>query len=188
MRWFIILLLVLGTLFIACDSPTDTKPTPIADALKALETAYNNADLTAYKATLDASSYLFHFSESDQQDPDWDAPETYSYEEDTNSTENMFNAVGAENIELTLTLPEFEEPGDDVNTFIVEEVGYDLYVTIPAYNITYHAQHVCKIEMTKVDGVWLITDLWDIVSFCGAGNSGPCVDETWGTIKYRFGY
>ncbi|MCD4734365.1 hypothetical protein K8R78_09045 [bacterium] len=186
MRWFIILLFVLGTLFIACDTPTDAEPAPIADLLKALETAYNNADLAAYKATLDANSYLFHFCEQDQQL--WDAPETFSYEEDINSTENMFNAVGAENIELTLTLPEFEEPADDVNTFVLDEVPFSLYVTLPDDNITYPARHLCKIEMTKVDDKWLISDLWEIISSYGAGNSGQCGHETWGSIKHRFYY
>ena len=185
MRWFFILFFVLGTLFIACDTPTDTEPAPIADALKALETAYNNADLAAYKATLDANSYLFHFSEYDQQNPDWGIPETYSYTQDTDSTERMFADIGAENIELTLSLPEFEEPGDDVSTFVVDEIGYDLYVTIPDQSLTYHARGRCKFELTKIDGNWLVSDLWDFFQDYG----GLCEDdESWGIIKYIFGY
>ncbi len=178
MRWFIILLFVLGTLFIACDTPTDTEPTPIADALKALETAYNNADLAAYKATLNADSYLFHFCEQDQRD--WDAPETLSYTQDTNSTERMFADLGAENIELTFTLPEFEEPTDDVSSFILDEVTY--YLTIDDFLST---QATCKFEMIKVDGNWLISDLWDYYDYY----SGLCgIPPSWGLIKYIFSY
>ncbi len=183
MRWFIILLFVLGTLFIACDTPTDAEPTPIADALKALETAYNNADIAAYKATLDASSYLFHFSEQDQQNPDWGIPETYNYTQDTDSTEKMFTVDWVGSIELTLALPEFEEPGDDVNTFVIDEVGYNLYVTIPDHNLTYHARGKCKFELAKIDGNWLISALWDYFG----DNGGLCDEDTsWGYIKYIF--
>ncbi len=182
MRWFFILLFVLGTLFIACDTPTDAEPTPIADALKALETAYNNADLAAYKATLDTDSYLFHFSERDQQDPD--IPETFSYEEDTNSTEAMFTSDAVGSIELTLTLPEFDEPAVDVNIFILDQVAYNLLITIPADNVTYYAQDICKFELTKIASNWLVSDLWD-----NYGDSGGLCSKSmsWGYIKYIFG-
>jgi hypothetical protein len=184
MRWFFILLFALGTLFIACDSPTDTKPTPIADVLKALETAYNNADLAAYKATLDASNYLFHFSEQDQQDPDWDIPETYNYTQDTDSTEKMFTVDWVGSIELTLALPEFTEPANGTNNFVLDEVVYEILITIPDDNVTYRSQANCKFELAKIDGNWLISALWDYFGDTG----GLCDEDTsWGYIKYIFG-
>ncbi len=193
---FVLALLVSVSLLGCTKTPADPgdpgpgDPTPqitVRQTINSLEYVYNNADAEDYPNLLDEDSFRFYFSEHDQNDPDDPLPAYYNYVEDVAATTSLFEneGIGAENIDLTLAIPEFDEPAEGTDTFRVEHVPYDLYVTVPADYITYHAQHTCTFELTRVDGKWLITKWWDEYTGGRAGCSDEQVEEsTWGQIKY----
>ncbi len=165
--------------------PGDETPTQatVKGAIGVLEECYNAADFEVYRNLLNENDFTFYFEGYDPDDP---LSATYNYVEDIDSTRNLFDHhdAGVLDIDLTLTIPEFDEPAVGTDTFTVEEVPYDLYVTVPADNIIYYASHTCKFEFTRVDGKWLITKWWDVVSgYITGGSDEQSMECTWGSIK-----
>lgn len=188
---FVLALLVSVSLLGCTKTPTDPgdeTPTQatVKGTIELLEDYYCNANSEDYPNLLNENDFAFYFSEHDQNDPDDPLPASYNYTEDVAATTALFEheGIGAENIDLTLAIPEFDEPAEGTDTFRVEHIPYDLYVTVPAQYITYHAQHTCSFELTRVDGKWLITKWWDEYTGSRAGCSDEQVEEsTWGSIK-----
>jgi len=142
-------------------------PTNPKIALNNLEWCYDNAQYYDKYETLIHDSFTFYFSERDQSQG---LPATYNKTEDLDVTLGLFenDGIGAENIDLTLSIPDnYLPPGDDETTERMEHIAYDLWVTVSNENITYHAQHTASFELTRQDDVdsnearWYISKWWD---------------------------
>ena len=177
---FVLALLAVGSScdFFKISNPGDNDrhvadwydPTNPKIALQNLEWCYNNAQYYDRYETLIHDNFTFYFSEHDVNDPDDPLPATYNKVEDLESTLGLFenDGIGAENSDLTLSLPEdYYPPGDDETTERISHIPYDLSVTVPAKNITYHAQHTASFELTRQDdddsenARWYISKWWD---------------------------
>ncbi|MCD4732831.1 hypothetical protein K8R78_01185 [bacterium] len=172
--------LIAVSLFVAigCIDPQIPPTTPPVEwqnptnpkiVLENLEWCYNNAMYYDRYETLIHDSFTFYFSERDQGQG---LPATYNKVEDLQSTQSLFenDAIGAQNIDLTLAIPEnYLPPADDETTERMSHIPYDLYVTIPAESMTYHAQHTASFELTRQDDAgsdqarWYIGKWWDEV-------------------------
>jgi len=180
-----VLVLVLLVGGIGCDlikinTPKDPKkrvedwysPTNPKIALQNLEWCYNFTMYYDKYDTLIHDNFTFYFSEHDQNNQDNPLPATYNKTEDLGATLRLFenDDIGAENIDLTLSIPDdYLPPSDDVDgaTDRINHVPYDLYVTVPSQSVTYHASHTASFEMTRQDDVdgtearWYISKWWD---------------------------
>ncbi len=129
-------------------------PTEPKIVLQNLEWCYNFTMYYDKYETLIHDEFTFYFSEHDQNDPTEPLPATYNKTEDLEATQGLFenDGIGAENIDLTLKIPsDYLAPGDDVFVYKINHVPYDLYVTVPAENITYHASHNASFELIRLD-------------------------------------
>jgi len=177
-------LLFVSVFVLSCIGPADPilHRETVRGVIGLLEDYYNSASVGGYQTYL-LSIFTFHFSEHDQNQG---LPATYDYTEDVASTRSLFEheGIGADNIDLTFAIPEFDEPAEGTNTFKVELIPYDLYVTNSLDQITYHAQHTCSFELIRIDGNWYISQWWDEVHGYITGGSGEQMKETtWGQIK-----
>ncbi len=146
-------------------------PTNPKIALQNLEWCYNNAEYYDRYETLIHDNFTFYFSEHDVNDPDDPLPATYNKTEDLQSTRDLFenDGIGAENIDLHLDIKSYLPPGGDATTERVSHIPYDLYVNVPAREITYHANHTASFELTRQDdddddsedARWYISKWWD---------------------------
>ncbi len=145
-------------------------PTDPEIVLENLEWCYNNAMYYDRYETLIHDNFTFYFSAFDQGEG---LPATYNKVEDLESTRGLFESegIGAENIDLTLALPaNYLPPGDDAITERISHIPYNLYVSIPDKEITYHAQHTASFELTRQDDAgydkarWYMSKWWDEVN------------------------
>jgi len=192
MRTTIFVLALLMSVFVlGCTGPADPvdeipPQATVKGVIELLEDYYVNANSADYPNLLDENSFTFYFNEHDQNDPDNPLPATFNYIEDVAATTRLFENedIGAENIDLTLAIPEFDEPAAGTDTFRVEHIPYDLYATIPSQSVTYRASHTCSFELIRIDSNWYISKWWDEYTGSLAGCSGEQMEETtWGQIK-----
>jgi len=79
--------------------------------------------------TIFADDFVFYFDDADVVD---EIPASWGLQDELDAAEAMFEITGADNIQLTLTLPQdFSEPACD--TGALEGVAYDIRVTIEDY-------------------------------------------------------
>lgn len=91
---------------------------------------------------------------------------------------NIFDKVGANNIELTLIMPDgFDEPEDDTCT--INGVAYDIRVAVPDDDTIYPAQGMCNFSLEKSDGEWRFDEWYDLVGYRLLGGELT----SWGAIK-----
>ncbi len=132
------------------------------------------ADIDAY-AGIFTDEFIFYFDPSDVDQgltPCWDLQDELA------AAELLFDNVGANSIELTLTLPDgFEEPDGD--TGAVNGAAYYIQVAVPDYDLIYVAQGNCNFGLERADGEWRFTTWYDLVGYRLLGG----VYTSWGRIK-----
>ncbi|MCX7020874.1 MAG: hypothetical protein NTW26_01110 [bacterium] len=173
---------------LSCSTGTDGEDgvphdqTTVMGTLLLFEDVWNDGDMDTYKVLLD-EGFTFYFDPQDVGG-DSDIPPSWGYTMEIMAVTNLFNAVGAENVDVDLDLSEVTEPEEGVNTYMVRDVPYEVcvYVEDEFDSITYIARGNLDLELKKVDDEWVIINWWDKASL-----RLPGVEETtWGAIKACF--
>ncbi|MBD3371848.1 MAG: hypothetical protein GF403_03935 [Candidatus Coatesbacteria bacterium] len=176
----IVSLLAIPVLLAGCDTVTEPEDqvesdlTTVEGAILTLEQCWDLADLDAYAGVF-TDEFIFYF---DPQDVDHGLPPSWGLQDELDAAGNIFDIVGANNIELTLTMPDgFDEPEDDTCT--VNGVAYEIRVTHPDDDIIYAAQGMCNFSLDRSDGEWRFTTWYDLVGYRLLGG----MSTSWGQIK-----
>lgn len=177
----IIGLLAVGLLVLGCDlfaiaDPGDgdsgddlqwQEPSTPKIVLEDLEWSYDNAEYYDKYENLIHDDFIFYF---DPQDVDQGLPASWGKQDELDATKNLFENVGAANIELSLTLTDYQPPEDTDTEHIYNNVPYNLRVTMPDEDLIYvaqgHGNYTTKIDGTLDNGLdrwWLVT-WYDIVT------------------------
>ncbi len=130
-----------------------------------IQWCYNNASIEWYVILLDEDNFVFYFAPKDVQDHG--LPFSWTYDQEFDATDALFEAVGATNINLSLTFDEDieTEPNPDDTTFTIDGVTYSLRVYTP--DTISQADAHANFELNRfVDGDglmrWWLTKWWDI--------------------------
>lgn len=173
-------LLAIPVLLAGCDTGTEPEDgvesdlTTVEGAILTLQQCWDLADLDTY-AGIFTDEFIFYF---DPQDADQGLPPCWDLQDELDAAGNIFDNVGDNNIELTLTMPDgFEEPEGDTCT--VDGVAYDIRVTVPDDDIIIVAQGMCSFSLDRSDGEWRFTTWYDLVGYRLLGGE----EATWGEIK-----
>lgn len=173
-------LLAIPVLLAGCETVTgpedevESDQTTVEGAILTLEQCWDLADLDTYAGVF-TDGFIFYF---DPQDVDQGLPPSWDLQDELDAAGNIFDNVGANNIELTLTMPDgFEEPEGDTCT--INGVAYDIRVTVPDDDIIYAAQGMCNFSLEKTDGEWRFDEWYDLVGYRLLGG----VYTSWGYIK-----
>ncbi|NIT36548.1 MAG: hypothetical protein GTN49_08610 [candidate division Zixibacteria bacterium] len=154
------------------EQPPEPAPemTTPANVLKNIETAYNQKLIENYKKALSAS-FVFYFDPDDvgQKPPgkEYIIPESWSYTEDWDATENMFE--NAYSINLTIPTRNVGEPEPTATTFRADNVSINLLVMVDELN-GYHADKgYCNFEFEKYKNQegkdrWRLRKWWDFTA------------------------
>jgi hypothetical protein len=179
------ILLAALCLCLSCTTGTDGEEgvphdqSSVLGTLLLFEDVWNSGDVDTYESLLD-EDFLFYF---DPMDVEYGLPESWDYEAEIQAFTNLFEAVGDENVDVTLDLTEVTEPEEGVDTYRVEEIPYEVRVLVHTEygDILYPAYADLDVELTKVDDGWVITRWWDRVSY-----RLLAMEVTWGEIKAVF--
>ncbi len=98
---------------------------------------------------------------------------------------NLFDYIGAENVDVELDLDDVAEPEGDVDTYTVRDIPYDVSLyddNADPCPTMYLASGQLDMEFEYTDGGWVITKWWDKA---GSLLAGVC-ETTWGAIKAEF--
>jgi len=156
----------------------DYDQTTVLGTLNLFLDVWNDGDLDAYENLLD-DDFTFYFDPRDVQDHG--LPESWDYEAEITAYTNLFDAIGPENVDVQLDLSGITEPEEGAETYLVEDVPYEVYVYIEAESFDIEARGDLDMQLEKTDGQWVVTDWWDKVS------SLLLVEDTsWGAIKAEF--
>ncbi|OGD72376.1 MAG: hypothetical protein A2Y64_00040 [Candidatus Coatesbacteria bacterium RBG_13_66_14] len=114
-----------------------------------IQWCYNNANGPFYSILLDADNFVFYFDPWDVQHED--LPISWLYDDEVEATQNLFDKVGAANIDLTLDFSESgdTEPGTYDTTFDIPNVRYSLLVTVTEEDIIYKAEAHANFTLSK---------------------------------------
>jgi hypothetical protein len=153
--------------------------TTVLGTLNLFVDVWNRCDIDTYEGLLDGDAFIFYFT---PQDVGGDIPPSWGYEEEMNAVGNLFDTLGAANVDVQLDLSEVTEPEEGVDTYTVRDVPYEIIVYVEDEYRTYLAQERLDMELTKVDGEWVITQWWDKLFSLLPGIE--CT--TWGVIKWVF--
>ncbi|MCX7022310.1 MAG: hypothetical protein NTW26_08595 [bacterium] len=133
-----------------------------------IQWCYNNADGPKYSILLDEDNFVFYFDPSDVGG-DLDIPSSWLYKQEIDATQNLFVAVGAANIDLSLDFSDSgnTEPGPYETTFDIYNVAYSLRVVETEKDIIYQADEQANFKLSKfADNIglmrWWLTKWWDI--------------------------
>lgn len=188
MRYLAIPIVVGLMVFAACVNTTDPgdgvphDQTTVMGTLLLFEDVWNDGDMDTYKVLLDEDTFTFFFYVEDTGD---DIPISWDYTMEIMAVSKLFDEAGAENVDVALDLSEVEEPEGDVDTYTVTEIPYDVRLYDEKADpcpTMYRAVGHLDMELTWVDGEWIITKWWDNATSRLAGISN-C---TWGAIKAGF--
>jgi hypothetical protein len=185
MKWINLIGASLMLVGLSCTTGTDGEEgvphdqSSVLGALLLFVDVWNSGDVDTYENLLD-DNFTFYF---DPGDVDYGLPESWGYVAEMEAYENLFDAVGAENVDVTLDLSGVTEPGDGTDTCLVEEVPYQVYVIVSygEYDVTYIARGNLDMGLTRADGGWIITKWWDWDTDGLLGEH-----TTWGAIKAAF--
>lgn len=179
-------LLAIPALLAGCDTGTEAEAededevesdlTTVEGAILTLQQCWELADIDAY-AGIFTDEFIFYF---DPNDVDQGLPPSWDLQDELAAAELLFGYVGADSIELTLTLPDgFNEPDGD--TGVVNGAAYEIRVTVPDGDYIYVAQGNCNFGLERSDGEWRFTTWYDLVSYRLLSG----VETSWGAIKAR---
>ncbi len=155
--------------------------TTVLGTLNLFLQVWNDGDVDAYEGLLDEDTFTFFF---DPSDVGHGLPFSWDYDEETAAYTGLFDAVGAEKVDVQLDFSEVTEPEEGSDTYKVEEIPYEVRVHVEEEDVIYIARGNLDMQLEKIGGVWVITDWWDRVSW-----RLPGVEETtWGAIKAHFFY
>jgi len=167
-------------LCLSCSTGTDGDGNgTVLETLNKFMDVWNSGDVDVYESLL-TDDFTFYF---DPWDVGGDIPFSWGFDEEITAFNNLFDAVGAENVDVELDLEGVTEPEEGAVTYTVENIPYTLHVTVPDDDIIYLAQAHLNMELTMVDDEWVITEWWDRVSWRLLGS-----ETTWGAIKANFYY
>ncbi len=185
MRFLTIPIVVGLMVFVACVNTTDTgdgvphDQTTVLGTLLLFEDVWNNGDMLTYSVLLDEDTFTFFFATEDTGD---DIPVSWGYTEEIMAVTNLFDAVGAENVDVALDLSEVEEPEGDADTYQVNGIPYDVRLydeNADPCPTMYRAVGRLDMELKWKDGEWVITVWWDKASSLLAG----VCETSWGALK-----
>ncbi len=166
-------LIFTGCLF---DPPPDVPPqqpvkmTSPVNVLKNIEIAYNQRNIDLYKRAL-SPNFVFYFDPRDvgESPPGktYIIPESWSYTEDWQATNNMFNK--AYSINLKISTGKVGEPEAEENTYEAQNIDISLLVMIDELNGFISDQGYCNFEFEKYKNEesqdrWRLTKWWDRTS------------------------
>ena len=153
----------------------DYDQTTVLGTLNLFLEVWNNGDLDTYEGLLD-EDFTFYFDPWDVQDHG--LPESWDYEAEITAYTNLFDAVGAENVDVQLDFSSVTEPEEGTETYKVEEIPYEVRVHVEEEDVIYIARGNLDMQLEKIGGVWVITDWWDRVTYLLLAS-----ETTWGAIK-----
>ncbi|MCX7020873.1 MAG: hypothetical protein NTW26_01105 [bacterium] len=165
---------------LSCSTGTDGDGNgTVLETLNKFMDVWNSGDVDAYESLL-TDDFTFYF---DPRDVGYhDIPESWGLVDEMTAYNNLFDAVGAENVQVQLDLDGVTEPEEGAETYKVENIEYDVLVfdeNADPEPIMYLATGLLDMELMKVDGEWVIINWWDKASL-----RLPGVEEcTWGEIK-----
>ncbi|HUT97879.1 MAG TPA: hypothetical protein VM054_02230 [bacterium] len=155
--------------------------TTVLGTLNLFLDVWNDCDIDTYKGLLDEDTFTFYFDPSDMGG-EHDIPPSWGYTEEITAVTNLFEYVGAENIDVELDLEGVTEPEEDVVTYTARDIPYHVRVYVEAEeHIIYLAVGLLDMELMYADGGWVITDWWDKVPY-----RLLVAETTWGAIKACF--
>jgi hypothetical protein len=188
MRYLAIPIVVGLMVFAACVNTTDPGDgvphdrTTVLGTLLLFVDVWNDCDIDTYKGLLDEDDFIFYF---DPQDVDWGLPPSWDYDAEIQAVGNLFDAIGAENVDVELDLDDVAEPEGDVDTYTVTDIPYDVRVCDEDAEwgpTVYIATGLLDMEFEYTDGGWVITKWWDKA---GSLLAGVC-ETSWGALKAEF--
>ncbi len=147
-------------------APAPEMTTP-ANVLKNIEVAYNQRLIENYKKAL-STKFVFYFDPDDVGDKlpgrQYIIPESWSYTEDWNATDTMFQK--AYNIKLSIPTTSVGEPEPNETTFRADNISIDLLVMVDELNGYQANQGFCNFEFEKYKNEegkdrWRLTQWWD---------------------------
>jgi len=172
-------------LSLACTTGTDGDDgvphdqTTVLGTLNLFVDVWNSGDMETYKVLLDEDDFTFYF------DP-WDVaygyvPEKWGYEEEIQAVTNLFDVVGAENVDVELNLEGVAEPWEGADTYKVFYIPYAVHVHWGEEwgDITYATGNIHSMEFTLTEEGWVISEWRDE----GLPGSYEC---TWGMVKVLY--
>jgi hypothetical protein len=132
-----------------------------------IEWCYNNANLNFYPLLLDEDHFVFYFAPTDVGG---DIPVSWAYKDEITATTNLFEAVGAPNIDLLLDFSEVEnpDPGPYDTEWDLNRVAYKLVVYVAEEDRKYVANEHASFRLSKFEDEdqvmrWWLWKWWDIV-------------------------
>ncbi len=179
MRGSRFVVLIAALFLLSCCMGTDPvshDQTTVLGTLHLFQDVWNDGDLDTYEGLLDEENFTFYF---DPRDVDYGLPFSWGYEDEIEAYTNIFDAVGAENVDVQLDLDGVAEPEGDVETYSVIDILYEIDVYVEEESVTYKGSGQLNMKLVKTGSQWVITLWWDI-----GGYRLPGVEETsWGAIK-----
>jgi hypothetical protein len=168
---------------LSCSTVTDGDGNgTVLETLNKFMDVWNSGDVDVYESLL-TDDFTFYF---DPWDVGGDIPFSWGFDEEITAFNNLFGAVGAENVDVTLDLEGITEPEEGAVTYKVEGIPYEVHVYDEAAEpepIMYLAEGLLDMEFKKVDGEWVITKWWDKAPY-----RLLAMETSWGLIKAAFSY
>ncbi len=169
---------------LSCTTATDDDVNDtILDTLNEFVDAWNSGNADAYESLL-ADDFTFYFDPEDVGGY-WDIPTSWDHDAEITAFNNLFDTVGAENVDVALELDEVDEPDGSADTYQVNGIPYEVRVYDEAADpvpTMYLATGHLDMKLTKVGDEWVITEWWDVIPYRLPGVE--CT--TWGVIKWLF--
>ncbi len=186
MRGSCLAVLIAALFLMSCCAGTDGDgngndydQTTVLGTLNLFLDVWNDGDVDTYENLLDEDTFTFYFDPWDIQDHG--LPESWDYEAEITAFTNLFDAIGAENVDVQLDFSSVSEPEEGTDTYKVEGIPYIVRVQVEEEDIIYRAQAFLDLQLEKIDGDWVITDWWDRVTYLLLAD-----ETTWGAIKAAF--
>ncbi len=161
----------------------DSDQTTVLGTLNLFEDVWNNCDIDTYENLLNEDTFTFYFDTADVGGGH-DIPPSWGYDEEIAAVGNLFEAVGAPNVEVSLELDDIAEPEEGATTYTVTDVHYDVTVYYEDWDggpVTFLGSGHLDMDLMYTDGVWVITKWWDKFSQSLLG-----CNTSWGSIKAEF--
>jgi hypothetical protein len=174
-------------LCLSCTTGTDGEEgvphdqTSVLGTLLLFVDVWNDCDIDTYKGLLDEDTFTFYFA---PEDVEYGLPLSWEYTEEIEAVTKLFDALGAENVDVQLDLDGVTEPESEDGTYRVNGIPYEVRVYDEAAEpepILYLAEGWLNMELKKVESEWVITIWWDIFSQRLLG-----CEMSWGMIKASF--
>jgi hypothetical protein len=182
-RWINLIGATLLVVGLSCTTATDGDVSgTILETLNEFVDAWNSCDIDTYKELL-TDDFTFYFDTADVGGGH-DIPPSWGYDEEIAAVGNLFEAVGAPNVEVLLELDDIAEPEEGATTYTVTDVHYDVTVYFEDWDggpVTFLGSGHLDMDLMYTDGVWVITKWWDKFSQSLLG-----CNTSWGSIKAEF--